>query len=104
MPETGGAFVEFKLSSGFSLNPFDMVDGEALSSDADGEDYEVECLAMLKSIVGQMARQQDRLTDTERGLIDFMPLWAGQGCHLCEEQPAAVLLERWLEQATALLG
>jgi conjugal transfer ATP-binding protein TraC len=66
----GGAFVEFKLSSGFSLNPFDMIDSEALASDEDGEDYEVECLAMLKSIVGQMARQQDRLSDTERGLID----------------------------------
>ncbi len=66
----GGDFVEFKLSSGFSLNPFDMIDGEALASDEDGEDYEVECLAMLKSIVGQMARQQDRLSDTERGLID----------------------------------
>ena len=66
----GGAFVEFKLSSGFSLNPFDMIDAEALGSDEDGEDYEVECLAMLKSIVGQMARQQDRLSDTERGLID----------------------------------
>jgi conjugal transfer ATP-binding protein TraC len=66
----GGAFVEFKLSSGFSLNPFDMIDSEALASDEDGEDYEVECLAMLKAIVGQMARQQDRLSDTERGLID----------------------------------
>ncbi|MGE8135635.1 type IV secretion system protein TraC [Novosphingobium subterraneum] len=66
----GGAFVEFRLSSGFSLNPFDMIDAQALESDADGEDYEVECLAMLKSIVGQMARQQDRLSDTERGLID----------------------------------
>jgi hypothetical protein len=66
----GGAFVEFKLSSGFSLNPFDMIDVEALTSDEDGEDYEVECLAMLKAIVGQMARQQDRLSDTERGLID----------------------------------
>lgn len=66
----GGAFVEFRLSSGFSLNPFDMIDARALESDADGQDYEVECLAMLKSIVGQMARQQDRLSDTERGLID----------------------------------
>jgi conjugal transfer ATP-binding protein TraC len=66
----GGAFVEFRLSSGFSLNPFDMIDADALDSDADGEDYEVECLAMLKAIVGQMARQQDRLSDTERGLID----------------------------------
>ncbi|NBW75738.1 MAG: type IV secretion system protein TraC [Sphingomonadaceae bacterium] len=66
----GGAFVEFKLSSGFSLNPFDMIDLEGLDDSDDGQDYEVECLAMLKSIVGQMARQQDRLSDTERGLID----------------------------------
>ncbi len=66
----GGAFVEFKLSSGFSLNPFDMIDLDALDDAEDGEDYEIECLAMLKSIVGQMARQQDRLSDTERGLID----------------------------------
>lgn len=66
----GGAFVEFKLSSGFSLNPFDMIDIEALEHAEDGEDYEIECLAMLKSIIGQMARQQDRLSDTERGLID----------------------------------
>lgn len=65
-----GAFVEFKLSSGFSLNPFDMIDLDALEHAEDGEDYEIECLAMLKSIVGQMARQQDRLSDTERGLID----------------------------------
>jgi conjugal transfer ATP-binding protein TraC len=66
----GGAFVEFKLSSGFSLNPFDMIDEHALDHAEDGEDYEIECLSMLKSIVGQMARQQDRLSDTERGLID----------------------------------
>ena len=66
----GGAFVEFRLAAGFSLNPFDMIDGDALGSAEDGEDYEVECLAMLKSIIGQMARQQDRLSDTERGLID----------------------------------
>lgn len=66
----GGAFVEFKLSSGFSLNPFDMIDVESLDHAEDGEDYEIECLAMLKSIIGQMARQQDRLSDTERGLID----------------------------------
>lgn len=66
----GGEFVEFKLSSGFSLNPFDMIDVDALDHADDGEDYEVECLSMLKSIIGQMARQQDRLGDAERGLID----------------------------------
>ena len=66
----GGSFVEFKLSSGFSLNPFDMIDAAGLDDDEEGQDYEVECLSMLKSIIGQMARQQDRLSDTERGLID----------------------------------
>lgn len=67
----GGAFVEFKLSSGFSLNPFDMIEAESLSDDnPEAMDYLVDCLAMLKSIVGQMARQQDRLSDVERGIID----------------------------------
>jgi conjugal transfer ATP-binding protein TraC len=76
----GGAFVEFKLSSGFSLNPFDMIDEYALDHADDGEDYEVDCLAMLKSIIGQMARQQDRLSDTERGLIDVAvsQVWSSQ--------------------------
>ncbi len=67
----GGSFVEFKLSSGFSLNPFDMIEADSLSEDnLEANDYLVECLAMLKSIIGQMARQQDRLSDVERGLID----------------------------------
>lgn len=32
--------------------------------------YRLDCMAMLKAIVGQMARFIERLTDTERGLID----------------------------------
>ncbi|MGB2682508.1 MAG: nitronate monooxygenase [Candidatus Competibacter sp.] len=40
----------------------------------------------------------------ERGLTDFMPLWAGQGCHLCQPRPAAELMALWVEQAAALLG
>lgn len=39
----------------------------------------------------------------ERGMTDFMPLWAGQGCHLCEARPAAALIAGWAEQAAALL-
>jgi conjugal transfer ATP-binding protein TraC len=63
----GGHFIEFTLASGFCLNPFSMVDAERARSD---EDYRLDCTAMLKSIVGQMARFVDKLTDTERGLID----------------------------------
>ena len=63
----GGHFVEFTLASGFCLNPFDMIEAERLAVD---EDYRLDCMAMLKAIVAQMARFSEKLTDTERGLID----------------------------------
>ena len=63
----GGRFVEFTLKSGFSLNPFSMIDDVRAAED---DDYKLDCIAMIKAIVGQMARHSDRLTDTERGLID----------------------------------
>jgi conjugal transfer ATP-binding protein TraC len=63
----GGHFVEFTLASGFCLNPFDMIEAERLAAD---EDYRLDCMAMLKAIVAQMARFSEKLTDTERGLID----------------------------------
>ncbi|MBL8260461.1 MAG: nitronate monooxygenase [Candidatus Competibacteraceae bacterium] len=40
----------------------------------------------------------------DRGLTDFMPLWAGQGCNLCQPRPAAELVALWAEQAADLLG
>jgi conjugal transfer ATP-binding protein TraC len=63
----GGTFTEFKLSAGISINPFRMIDLELAAGD---EDYLVDCLAMLKAIISQMARYENRLNDTERGLID----------------------------------
>src|SRR3546814_6009112 len=62
-----GEFVEFTMSSGFCLNPFSMIDEEEAKRD---EDYRLDCIAMLKAIIGQMGRHIDRLDDTERGLID----------------------------------
>ncbi|MET0504186.1 MAG: DUF5934 domain-containing protein, partial [Luteibacter sp.] len=74
----GGSFVEFRLRDGFSLNPFSMIDVDLIESD---EDYLIDALAMLKSIVGQMGRHVDRLTDTERGLIDgaVNRVWEAKG-------------------------
>jgi len=45
------------------------------------EDYLMDCFAMLKSIVNQMARHIDKLDDTERGLIDgaINKVWAEKG-------------------------
>jgi conjugal transfer ATP-binding protein TraC len=74
----GGNFVEFRLRDGFSLNPFSMIDQELVAQD---EDYLVDALAMLKSIVGQMGRHIDKLNDTERGLIDraVNRVWEAKG-------------------------
>ena len=63
----GGRFVEFTLASGFSLNPFSMVDDARAHED---EDYRLDCFAMIKAIIGQMARPGTAPSDTERGLID----------------------------------
>lgn len=63
----GADFIEFKLSSGICINPFSMIDAALLARD---EEYRMDCMSMLKTIVSQMARFVDRLTDTERGLID----------------------------------
>ncbi|HRY16251.1 MAG: nitronate monooxygenase [Candidatus Competibacteraceae bacterium] len=45
-----------------------------------------------------------RQAAAEQGLTDFMALWAGQGCHLCEKRPAGELIAAWAEQVAALLG
>lgn len=63
----GGEFIEFRLRDGFSVNPFSMIDMDMIEDD---EDYLVDVMAMLKSMIGQMARHVDRLSDIERGLID----------------------------------
>ena len=74
----GGNFVEFRLRDGFSLNPFSMIDETLVAQD---EDYLVDALAMLKSIIGQMGRHIDKLNDTERGLIDraVNQVWEAKG-------------------------
>ncbi|MEW4468461.1 type IV secretion system protein TraC [Parasphingorhabdus sp. JC815] len=74
----GGRFVEFTLKSGFSLNPFSMVDdARAL----DEEDYRLDCFAMIKAIIAQMARHSEAPSDVERGLIDqaVTKIWESLG-------------------------
>src|SRR3546814_17602612 len=44
-----------------------MVDDARAEAD---EDYRLDCFAMIKAIIGQMARHDDKPSDTERGLID----------------------------------
>ncbi|MXO71776.1 type IV secretion system protein TraC [Alteraurantiacibacter buctensis] len=74
----GGRFVEFTLSSGFSLNPFSLIDDARASLD---DDYRLDCMAMVKAIVGQMARPSTAPSDTERGHIDraITQVWESLG-------------------------
>ncbi|MCC8998558.1 MAG: nitronate monooxygenase, partial [Candidatus Contendobacter sp.] len=61
--------------------------------------------AELPGFPSQLFLTQDlRQAAAERNRTDFMALWAGQGCHLCEDRPAAELIATWVGQATALLG
>src|SRR3546814_19694340 len=55
------------MGSGFCIKPFWRVGEEEAKR---YEDYRLDCIAMLKAIIGQMGRHIDRLDDTERGLID----------------------------------
>ncbi|MDA4833614.1 hypothetical protein NY536_19440, partial [Enterobacter hormaechei] len=73
-----GSFVEFTMASGFCLNPFSMIDPVQAEND---EDYLLDCFAMLKAIISQMARHIDKLNDTERGLIDgaVNKVWGAKG-------------------------
>jgi nitronate monooxygenase len=45
-----------------------------------------------------------RSASAERGIPDFMPLWAGQGAALGMELPAGELVEKLVADAHALLG
>ena len=71
----GGAFVEFTMSSGFCINPFSMIDPALAEAD---EDYRMDCFAMLKSIVNQMARHIDKLNDTELAMPN-LPIYLIEG-------------------------
>lgn len=74
----GGQFIEFTLSSGIGLNPFSMVDPARARDD---EDYRLESLTFIRTILGQMARFTGQLTDAERGLMDeaVNRVWADKG-------------------------
>ncbi len=45
-----------------------------------------------------------RATAARAGRTDFMALWAGQGCPLVSDRPAAELIERWMAQLNSILG
>ncbi|MDE2439441.1 MAG: type IV secretion system protein TraC [Betaproteobacteria bacterium] len=63
----GAKNIEFTMSSGFSLNVFKMMDRALMEVDGD---YRLECMSLLKAMVGQMAKYRDPLNDTEDGIID----------------------------------
>ena len=71
---------------------------------AEDEDYLLDCMAMLKAIVNQMSRHIDRLTDTERGLIDgaVNRVWEAKGRNGSIDDVIAALNETGNELASHL--
>jgi nitronate monooxygenase len=45
-----------------------------------------------------------RQAAAEQNNVDFMSLWAGQGCPLCRDKAAAKLMAYWIEQVEELLA
>ncbi len=62
-----GDWIEVSLRGGFCLNPFSLIDADRADGD---EDYRVECLDLLRKMIGQMAKYIGVLSDVERGVID----------------------------------
>ncbi|HXH02310.1 MAG TPA: nitronate monooxygenase [Candidatus Competibacteraceae bacterium] len=52
---------------------------------------------VLQALTRDIREAAARLERTE-----FMPLWAGQGCPLCRNRPAAELIATWVRQVEAL--
>ncbi|MEM9838010.1 MAG: type IV secretion system protein TraC [Pseudomonadota bacterium] len=63
----GGAHIKFTLHADICLNPFSLLDERKASKDGD---YQAESLTLVRSMIEQMAKGDEKATAEERGLID----------------------------------
>lgn len=74
----GGSHVKFTLQDRIGLNPFSLLDATLASKDSD---YKAESLTLVRSMIEQMAKGEDRASAEERGLIDgaVSEVWKAKG-------------------------
>ena len=71
----GGQHIKFTLQDNICLNPFSLLDERMATADGD---YRAESLTLVRSVIEQMAKGEDKATAEERGLIDgaVSDVWA----------------------------
>ncbi|MEL7322575.1 MAG: type IV secretion system protein TraC [Pseudomonadota bacterium] len=63
----GGSHVKFTLQADICLNPFSLLDEEKANAD---KDYAADSLSLVRAMIEQMAKGEERASAEERGLID----------------------------------
>ena len=73
-----GAHVKFTLQADICLNPFSLLDEARAAAD---KDYAAESLTLVRAMVEQMAKDTERASAEERGLIDaaVAAVWQSHG-------------------------
>ena len=86
----GGRHVKFTLDAAIGLNPFSLLDEKMASKD---RDYQAESLTLVRAMIEQMAKGEDRATAEERGLIDgaVAAVWKEKGIKAGVDDVAARL-------------
>lgn len=86
----GGHHVKFTLEADICLNPFSLLDEAHAAADSD---YRAESLTLVRSMVEQMAKGDERATAEERGLIDgaVAEVWRAKGAAAGVDDIAGVL-------------
>ena len=92
----GGRHVKFTLEADVCLNPFSLLDERKAKEDGD---YATESLTLVRAMIEQMAKGEERATAEERGLIDgaVAEVWKAKGILAGIDAVAAALKEQGAE-------
>jgi len=86
----GGTHVKFTLQADICLNPFSLLDETRAAKDAD---YRADSLGLVRAMVEQMAKGEERASAEERGLIDgaVAEVWKTHGAKAGVDEVARAL-------------
>ncbi|MEL7541851.1 MAG: DUF5934 domain-containing protein, partial [Pseudomonadota bacterium] len=87
-----GAHIKFTLQADICLNPFSLLDESQAASD---KDYQTDSLGLVRSVIEQMAKGEERASAEERGIIDAAvnKVWKTKGAKAGIDDVSAALKE-----------
>ncbi|MEM9093944.1 MAG: type IV secretion system protein TraC [Pseudomonadota bacterium] len=85
-----GAHIKFTLQNRIGLNPFALLDERMAAKD---QDYKAESLTLVRAMIEQMAKGEERASAEERGLIDgaVSEVWTAKGANAGVDDVAKAL-------------